>query len=1552
MENKLFHRKGAKALKNTKPTSRLRVLAVKSIFIIIFSSTINLFGQDVQIVNPRCELLVNPEGIDVLTPRFSWEIISSERGVVQTSYQIIVASSSEKLANNEGDIWNSGKIPSDNSIQVPYSGKPLISNTEYYWKYKVTSNKGGSEWSNPAAFSTGLLQSADWKAKWIGLDKIFPGDSMVMHSRLAARYLRKEFSTKKQIKRATTYISGLGLYELYINGEKTGNQVLAPSPTNYEKSVKYNTFDITNHLKQGSNAIGVILGNGRYFNMRQNYKPHKIKTFGFPKLILQIEIEYNDGSKQTIISDNSWKISVNGPIIANNEWDGEEYDANKEMPGWNAPGFDDSKWLKPELVKKPEGLLSAQMNSNMKVMETIKPASITKLNADTFIMDMSQNMVGWLNLNANGKKGTKIRLRFAESLQPDGRLYMDNIRSALVTDVYTMKGSGKETWEPSFVYHGFRYVEITGFPGEPTVGNFEGQVVYDEMQTTGTFESSNKTLDQIFKNAYWGIRGNYKGMPIDCPQRDERQPWLGDRATGARGESFIFNNANLYAKWLDDIQQSQKPDGQIPDMSPPFYMIYYSDNMTWPGTYILLANMLYEQFADVKSIGKHYPFMKKWMEYMQNKYMKDYIVTKDKYGDWCVPPESKELIHSKDSTRKTDGKLIATAYYFHLLKLMSRFALITGNSNDTIAYTELSANIKKAFNKTFYDAKKCQYSNNTVTANLLPLYFGMVPNSAFQSVFENICSKIKENDFHLSTGVIGTQWLMRGLSENGRPEIAYRIATNRDYPSWGYMLENGATTIWELWNGNTANPQMNSLNHVMLLGDLITWYYENIAGIKSGQPGFKQIIMKPETPDGLNSVKASFKSIHGVITSQWRKQPGLFTWKISIPANTSAIVYIPANNENEISEGNKPVTQSEAIKFLRMEGKRAVFVIGSGSYQFTSENQWKKGIVKDEFIFERATFPESHASTIAETPKGLVAAWFGGTKENKPDVCIWVSRYENNKWTEPYQVADGIINDTLRYACWNPVLYQVPNRELLLFYKTGPNVAGWKGWMKTSKDGGITWYPAQALPEGYIGPVKNKPVLLPDGQLLCASSKEGSGWKVHFEITPDLGKTWKTVGPINDGKTINAIQPSVLFHKDGSLQVLCRTRNRAIAESWSKDNGKTWSPMTLSSLPNNNSGTDAVTLMNGWQLLVYNHVLPPGDLAKGPRTPLNVAISKDGKSWYAAAILEDSPVSQYSYPSVIQTSDGMVHVVYTWRRERIKHVVINPLKLELTPIEKGIWPVKSSPIAHTSPNKEKYKIGLIDLMLLKRQKLGAVTLSGELGADGLELDMGGLGNRETFDNALADSVTRNQFITEAKKQNIEFASLAMTGFYAQSLADRPTVPKMIADCISTMKQMGVKTAFLPLGNEGDLKKYPERRPKIVERLKMAGKLAEDAGVVIGIETALSAKEEVELLKEIGSPAIKIYFNFSNPLKDGRDLYKELEILGKDRICQMHCTNKDGVWLINDPQIDMKRVKKTLDKMGWSGWLIIERSRDASDATNVRRNYGANLIYLKSVFQEE
>lgn len=336
---------------------------------------------------------------------------------------------------------------------------------------------------------------------------------------------------------------------------------------------------------------------------------------------------------------------------------------------------------------------------------------------------------------------------------------------------------------------------------------------------------------------------------------------------------------------------------------------------------------------------------------------------------------------------------------------------------------------------------------------------------------------------------------------------------------------------------------------------------------------------------------------------------------------------------------------------------------------------WKQGIVADEFIYNVAPYPQCHASTIAETPAGLVAAWFGGTRERHPDVGIWVSRLEKGKWTESVEVANGVQNDTLRYPTWNPVLFQVPGGELLLFYKAGPSPSTWWGMLTRSSDNGKTWEKPAALPEGYIGPVKNKPVLLKNGTLICPSSTEGSGgWRVHFEFTDDFGKTWKKTGPVNDGKTINAIQPSVLTYPDGSLQVLCRSRNRAIVESRSSDGGKNWTEMKASTLPNNNSGTDAVTLADGRQLLVYNHVLPPGEEEKGLRTPLNVAISKDGKTWYAALILEDSPISQYSYPSVIQASDGLVHIVYTWRRERIKHVAVDLAKLELKEIKNGKWP--------------------------------------------------------------------------------------------------------------------------------------------------------------------------------------------------------------------------------------------------------------------------------------
>lgn len=924
---------------------RQRICYIAVFLPLLFCSAASKAFAVVSIDNLKCEMLVNPIGIDASKPRFSWQYNTEERGLKQLAYQVIVATSPEKLAREEGDLWNSGKVNSDQSIQVAYAGQPLQSRQEGYWKVKVWTNHGQESWSKSASFRIGLLQPSDWKAKWIGLERAFPWDSVSKFARLSARYFRKEFRAAKQVKRATVYLSGLGLYELYVNGQKIGDQVLAPGPTDYSKTILYNTFDVTSQVKQGANAIATVLGNGRFFTMRQNYKPQKWHNFGFPRLLLQMEVEYTDGSKQLVVSNATWNVTADGPIRTNNEYDGEEYDATKEFRGWNKPGFKSDKWLNAELVKAPGGVLKAQMNANMKVMERIKPLTIKKRSSNQFILDMGQNMAGWIRMQVNGKRGDKVTLRFAESLQPNGELYVANLRDAQVTDVYTLKGGAKESWAPTFVFHGFRYVEINNYPGIPALDDFTGEVVYDDMLTTGSLQTSNAVINQIHKNAYWGIRSNYKGMPIDCPQRNERQPWLGDRTIGAYGESFLFDNGKLYAKWLDDIADAQTPEGSIPDVAPNFWY-YYKDNMTWPGAFLTIADMLYRQYGDLQPIRKHYPAMKKWMGYMKSKYMTPgFLVTKDSYGDWCVPPESPELIHSKDSTRITDPQLLATAYYYYFLQVMQHFARLANHSEDIGGYAAEAEKVKVSFHNRFYDKSKGQYSNNTVTANLLPLAFNLVPEGDREKVFQNITHKIEvESQGHISTGVVGTQWLMRWLTKYGRADIAYQLASITSYPSWGYMVDHGATTIWELWNGNTANPAMNSQNHVMLLGDLLIWMYENLGGIRSdsSEVAFKKIIMQPSFVNQLGSVNVTYQSPYGRISSQWKKTESLLEWNILVPANTTALVYIPVLSADAVKESGKTVTGREGVKFLRMEGGSAVFEVGSGLYSFTAPQAQNK----------------------------------------------------------------------------------------------------------------------------------------------------------------------------------------------------------------------------------------------------------------------------------------------------------------------------------------------------------------------------------------------------------------------------------------------------------------------------------------------------------------------------------------------------------------------------------------------------------------------------------
>lgn len=885
----------------------------------------------IKLFDLQTEMRENPEGIGTTTPRFSWKLESAKLDLAQTAYQIDVATSEKGLDKSSDLLWSSGKIESDNSLLIPYEGKALQSGKKYYWRVKVWTNSGEDCGSSVQHWSMALLNESDWKAKWIGLND---SSALVIKENrtiLPARYLRKEFESSSKPKRAVLYVSGVGSSVCYINGKQVGNDVFGPLPTWYDASVSYLTYDVTDLLKQGSNVLGVLLGNGRYLPVREK----GMLGFGLPRLIAQLHIEDAEGNLTTVLSDESWKATNKGPITNNNEFDGEEYDVRLDLGNWTEAKYDDSAWNTAELMEAPKGKLIAQLSPSLKIMEEIKPLSVKAVDGGRYIIDMGQNMVGWMQVRLKGKKGTPITMRFSEVLKPDNssELYVANLRRSVVLDKYTPAADGNFIWEPTLVYHGFRYAEVSGLDYEPTVNDFTGKVIYDEMNTIGSFETSNDIINKIHKNAYWGIRGNYRGMPTDCPQRDERLGWLGDRSTGAYGESFIFDNALLYNKWLVDIEESMSEKGSISVVSPRYWTIY-NDDVTWPSAYFYIADMLYRQFGDDHSIKTRYPSMKRWVQHMVDDVMKDYILVKDTYGDWCMPPESPELIHSKDPSRKTNGEVLSTTVFYSILQLMQKFAIMNGIPADAQEYATLASKIKEAYNKKFFNAEAGGYDNNTVTANLLSLRLGLVPEGYEEKVFENIVTKTEVDcKGHVSAGVLGIQHLMRGLTEHGGLELAYKIVTNETYPSWGYMINEGATTIWELWNGDTADPAMNSRNHVMLLGDLLVWFYEDLAGIKNDPEsiGFKHILMEPVFPEELTYVNASYNSPHGKIVSNWKRKGNNLSWEVEVPHNTTATLKIPSRFNINV-DGSQPGIQQVT------EADNSIIVgLGSGKYSFQSK---------------------------------------------------------------------------------------------------------------------------------------------------------------------------------------------------------------------------------------------------------------------------------------------------------------------------------------------------------------------------------------------------------------------------------------------------------------------------------------------------------------------------------------------------------------------------------------------------------------------------------------
>ncbi|MBR7169808.1 MAG: family 78 glycoside hydrolase catalytic domain, partial [Alistipes sp.] len=584
-----------------------------SILITLLTAPLMLLAG-VRVGGLEVEQMARPLSVERAAPRLSWVITSDQRDVMQTAYHIRVATAPELLAEGKADLWDSGVVASDQSIWVPYDGKRLQSNQRCYWQVQVTTTRGESPWSEVAEWGMGLLGETNWSGRWIGWDAPFAWDKEITHSELSARYLRNELALEsKPIRRATLHIAGVGMYELFINGEQIGDQVLAPVPTDYRRTITYNSFDVTRELStEGPNAIGVVLGNGRYYTMRQNYKPYKIPNFGYPKMRLNLIVEYEDGTSQKIASDPSWRLTAQGPIRSNNEYDGEIYDARMELGDWTRAGYDDSQWIKAQRTEIPYGTLRGASSPNMKVMRRLKAQSVTHYEGRT-IVDFGQNMAGWVKLNVRDTKaGDTILMRYAERLNDRGdSLYVRNLRDAWSRDIYIANGTEQgRPWSARFSYHGFRYIEITGLKN-PTVEDFEAEFIFDNMPTIGSFESSNAVINTVYRNAWWGLASNYKGVPLDCPQRNERQPWLGDHAVGTWGEAFMFDCGTMYAKWMDDIREAQREDGCIPDVVPAFWN-YYTDGMVWQSVLPIICEMLYEHNGNIEPLKRNYEAMKRW----------------------------------------------------------------------------------------------------------------------------------------------------------------------------------------------------------------------------------------------------------------------------------------------------------------------------------------------------------------------------------------------------------------------------------------------------------------------------------------------------------------------------------------------------------------------------------------------------------------------------------------------------------------------------------------------------------------------------------------------------------------------------------------------------------------------------------------------------------------------------------------------------------------------------------------------------------------------------
>ena len=942
-----------------------------------------------QVQNLRCEYREHPLGIDERQPQLTWIVESKERGQKQTAYQILVASSAEHLAHNSGDLWDSGRVASDRTVNVAYAGKPLVSREQCFWKVRVWDNTGQARWSEAATWTMGLLQPADWQADYISFRDATPVWTNKENLFLPpAHQYRKEFSAGKKIRRATVYATALGIYELHLNGQRVGDARFAPGWTDYHQRAYYQTYDVTPLVKRGENAIGAWVADGWYsgyigFGLLVGLGTEQAgrDTYGkTPALMAQLEIEYTDGSREIIPTDKSWKETGDGPIREGDFLMGEFYDARKETDGWTKPGFDDAKW-QPTILAAENGTVPATFYENVnpikpgekleikgrpidlgfkrpakleafpgvpvRSVQELKPVAITSPTNGVYIFNFGQNFAGVVRLKVKGSAGTTVQLRYGEMLHADGSLMTENLRKARATDHYVLRGDANgETYEPRFTYHGFQFVEVTGCPGRPALNTLTGIVLQSDTQMTSGFECSDPVANQLFKNIVWTQRANFIDVPTDCPQRDERFGWTGDAQIYVHTATLNADVAAFYTKWLRELMESQWPNGMFPGYAPYPYQHGSGFGAAWCDAGVICPWTIWQAYSDTRIIERCWPFMVKFMDWRQAN-NKNYLGTTygNDWGDWL------------SFGKKTPLDYVDTVYYAYSAKLMSDMAAAIGKADQAAEYGALFNHVKTAFNEKYVQSDG-SLTVDTETAYALALFVDLIPQNLRVKSGKILADKLRagetEENSGMTTGFLGTRPLLPVLTSVGENDLAVKHFQSRKFPSWGYEVAQGAKTIWEHWDSYTKahgfggmdgkqNASMNSFAHYSF-GAVGEWMINELAGIQSDGPGYDKIIIHPHPPtpgsnpdhEPIHWVKAHYDSIHGRITSNWKRAQDKFELEVKIPANTTATIYLPASSADKITESGRPLAKVKGIRMLRVEDSRVVIAVDSGSYCFAT----------------------------------------------------------------------------------------------------------------------------------------------------------------------------------------------------------------------------------------------------------------------------------------------------------------------------------------------------------------------------------------------------------------------------------------------------------------------------------------------------------------------------------------------------------------------------------------------------------------------------------------